>query len=276
VAVEANTRYPVFDAQHLEAIAKVLADTETGLTGTELGHLLANSKIPDTDPDLAKSKRLYNALVTFQNQHQIGNHVLVFIQAAMNPVSYTECPDKFRVRKDGLNRVLSLSGMVLGEDGKVRPASRAETLDDALARANRLQGTLRQRKVHADILEFCNAEILQENYFHAVLEAMKSITAKIRKLSSLDGDGADLVDAAFGGAKAGTSVLAINDLGSKTRIGEQNGFASLLKGLYGLVRNPVAHEPKVEWDEMTEQDAIDILTMISLVHRKLDKAKKRT
>lgn len=33
----------------------------------------------------------------------------------------------------------------------------------------------------------------------------------------------------------------------------------------------LAHDPKVEWD-MTEQDALDILTMISLVHRKLDQA----
>jgi uncharacterized protein (TIGR02391 family) len=46
---------------------------------------------------------------------------------------------------------------------------------------------------------------------------------------------------------------------------------NLLKGLYGTIRNPLAHDPKVEWD-MTEQDTLDILTMISLVHRKLDQA----
>jgi hypothetical protein len=33
----------------------------------------------------------------------------------------------------------------------------------------------------------------------------------------------------------------------------------------------MAITPKIEWD-MSEQDALDILTMISLVHRKLDKA----
>ena len=46
---------------------------------------------------------------------------------------------------------------------------------------------------------------------------------------------------------------------------------NLLKGLYGTIRNPMAHNPRVEWD-MTEQDALDILTTISLVHRKLDQA----
>jgi uncharacterized protein (TIGR02391 family) len=46
---------------------------------------------------------------------------------------------------------------------------------------------------------------------------------------------------------------------------------NLVKGLYGTIRNPLAHNPKAEWG-MTEQDALDILTMISLVHRKLDQA----
>jgi uncharacterized protein (TIGR02391 family) len=54
---------------------------------------------------------------------------------------------------------------------------------------------------------------------------------------------------------------------------EQRGFVSLLKGLFGTIRNPLAHDPKIEWD-MNEQDALDILTMISLVHRKLDRARR--
>jgi uncharacterized protein (TIGR02391 family) len=120
------------------------------------------------------------------------------------------------------------------------------------------------------VLRFCNAEILQENYFHAVFEAMKSITAKIRRLSGLTGDGADLVHDAFG-QKYGPPLLAINPLLTETQRGEQNGFLNLLKGLYGTIRNPLAHDPKVEWD-MSELDALDILTTISLVHRKLDQA----
>jgi uncharacterized protein (TIGR02391 family) len=53
--------------------------------------------------------------------------------------------------------------------------------------------------------------------------------------------------------------------------GQRRGFVGLLKGLYGTIRNPPAHKSKIEWD-MTEQDALGILTTISLVHRKLDLA----
>jgi uncharacterized protein (TIGR02391 family) len=124
------------------------------------------------------------------------------------------------------------------------------------------------------VLRYCKAELLQENYFHAVFEATKSIAAKIRGLSGLASDGAELAQGAFGLPKDGTPpLLAVNDLRTDTDRGEQRGFANLLVGLFGTVRNPLAHNPKAEWT-MDEQDAMDILTLVSLIHRKLDQARK--
>jgi uncharacterized protein (TIGR02391 family) len=101
---------------------------------------------------------------------------------------------------------------------------------------------------------------------------MKSIAAKIRTLSCLQSDGADLVQQAFGQSQSGPG-LAINPLLTETDKGEQRGFVNLLIGLFGTIRNPLAHNPKIEW-EMSEQDALDILTIASLIHRKLDKAQR--
>jgi uncharacterized protein (TIGR02391 family) len=123
------------------------------------------------------------------------------------------------------------------------------------------------------VLRFCRAELLQKNYFHAVFEAMKSIAAKIRHLSGLTSDGASLVQETFGMAGGKKPVLAINSLQTETDLGEQRGFANLLVGLFGTIRNPTAHNPKIEWD-MSEQDALDMLTTASLIHRKLDRATK--
>jgi uncharacterized protein (TIGR02391 family) len=266
-------RIPPFDAQQLTAIAKILADTEKGLTGTEIGYLLGDSKIPDTSPEMTKWKRLSNAFINYQNERQFGNHVVVFINRAMNPVQYTKRPDVFTFRQHELNVVLALCGMRVGDDGKIRWAEKAKHLTEALERANRLHGALVLRKVHEDVLTFCRAELLQENYFHAVFEAMKSIASKIRSISGLTSDGAQLVQEAFTPSAGLSSILAINGLTTETEKGEQRGFANLLIGLFGTIRNPLAHTPKIEW-EMTEQDALDILTTASLVHRKLDKAKR--
>lgn len=273
MAVTYKQRVDPFSPERLEAISRILGDTERGLTGSEIGHLLAQTKIEDPTPTMTKWKRLYNAFAEFQNRELVGNHVVVFLTRAMDPAKYTTDLDRFRWRRDQLNPVLAFCGLSLGEDGKIRRVQAAATLNEALERANRVQAILRQRAVHADVLAFCNAEILSENYFHAVFEAMKSITSKIRTIAGLTTDGSTLVDEAFSFGKAGTPILAINALDSETLKGEQRGFVSLLKGLYGTIRNPLAHNPKIEWD-MTEQDALDILTMISLVHRKLDTARR--
>ncbi len=85
-----------------------------------------------------------------------------------------------------------------GDDGKIRRSTKAENLSEAMRRASQLHDALSSRSVHEDVLRFCRAELLDENYFHAVFEAMKSIAAKIRDLSGLQLDGADLVRQAFG------------------------------------------------------------------------------
>jgi uncharacterized protein (TIGR02391 family) len=267
-------RIPCFDPQKLESIARVLGETNEGLKGPEIEYLLVQCKMADPTPEQTKWKRLFNAFAEAQNRHQLGNHVIMLINRAMNPVNYTTNPQRFAKRRDQLNVVLAFSGYIIGDDGQVRRASKVANLDDALKRASRLHAALVNRGVHADVLSYCRAELLQQNYFHAVLEAVKSIASKIRSLSGLQSDGADLIQAAFGLRKDGSlPLLAINELKSDSDRGEQRGFANLLIGLFGTIRNPLAHNPKVEWP-MEENDALDILTLVSLVHRKLDRVRK--
>jgi uncharacterized protein (TIGR02391 family) len=265
----------VFNPQQLEAVARILADTDAGLKGSQIAYLLRDCKIPDVSQDMTKWKRLFNAFVEIQNRWHFGNHVLMFINRAMDPVAYTGTPEVFASRQAQLNSVLSFCGMAVGDDGKVKRAAKARDLDDAIARADRLHKTLATRNVHSDVLKFCRAELLDKNYFHAVFEAMKSIASKVRTLSGLTSDGADLVQQAFGTVGGRMPLLVINSLATETERGEQRGFVNLLIGLFGTIRNPAAHNPKIEWD-MSEQDALDILTMASLVHRKLDKVQRST
>lgn len=46
---------------------------------------------------------------------------------------------------------------------------------------------------------------------------------------------------------------------------------NLLKGLFGTFRSPTAHAPKITW-AIAERDALDLLTLVSLLHRRLDQA----
>jgi len=104
-----------------------------------------------------------------------------------------------------------------------------------------------------------------------VFEATKSVADKIRKKSGLTTDGARLVDEAFGFRAGSHPVLAFNTLQTETEMSEHRGLVNLLKGLFGTFRNTTAHAPKIKWI-IKEQDAFDMLTLTSLLHRRLDEA----
>ena len=51
-------------------------------------------------------------------------------------------------------------------------------------------------------------------------------------------------------------------------------FATLMNGMFSTFRNPAAHAPKVAW-ATSRSDALDMLTLASMLHRRLDKADVR-
>ena len=128
----------------------------------------------------------------------------------------------FEDRKAGINRALSFAGIELGEDSKLRAVTSATTITEAAARAGRLRAELQRREVHAEVLKACRSELLEENYFHAVLEATKNLADRIRSLSGLTSDGSDLVNQALG-TRDGTLVLAFNSLRTMSEESEQRG-----------------------------------------------------
>jgi uncharacterized protein (TIGR02391 family) len=168
-----------------------------------------------------------------------------------------------------LNRALAFSGLAITAAGELVTTDAVQTLHEAARRANELRADLVSRNVHADVLRFCKAELVADNYFHAVLEATKSVADKLRNKAGISEDGAKLVDLTLCG---NAPRLAINDLATESQRSEQSGFANLVKGTFGMFRNPTAHEARMLW-VMTKQDAEDLLSLVSLMHRRLDAAR---
>ena len=263
--------HPSFNEPNLQAIADIMGDTGSGLTGSEIARYLRECGIPDPEPSMTKRHRLYTALAAKQNTDRCANNILKFITHVMHPVRHVQNGDYFETQRGKLNTVLAFSGLSLGEDGQLRQIDTARTLPQAEATARALRKALVERKVHADVLTFCRAELLVDNYFHAVFEAAKSLAEKLRQKTGLASDGAALVDAALGIGQAGTPRLAFNSLTTPSEVNEHNGLISLIKGVFSAFRNTTGHAPKIHWT-ITEQDALDILTTISLLHRRLDSA----
>jgi uncharacterized protein (TIGR02391 family) len=253
----------------LEAICRALGSIRDGLSGTDINKYLNDCKIDNPTPDITKWKRMVSALD--QKQHYAGNSkdILKFIQLSIHPSRFLSFgSDYFTEVVTSVNQPLSFIGLEYGTDGKFRNIVASKTIDNAQKRANTLLQKLEQREVHSDIYKYCKAELLADNYFHAVFETTKGVADRLRYLANLKTDGGALVSEAFSSTKP---ILIINNFTNETDISEHKGFSNLLIGFFGMFRNTTAHVPKTNW-VMTEQDALEIMTIASLCHRKLDKS----
>lgn len=255
----------------MAGVAQVLADTQDGLKGSEIGQLLERLEIEDPGAGITKWKRLEEAFVRRQNQDGHPQRIITFIRRVMEPSKYVHRPELFTLRQDQLNEVLTFVGLRVDEKGVVRRGAQSSTLDEASRNATSLRAELRRRDTHDEVLRYCTVELLKKNNFHASLEATKSVFGRVRQMSGLGGDGATLIDAALSLGKSGEPVIAINDLASQTDRDEQAGFANLIKGLAGMFRNPVAHDPRV-LRTVTDTQLLELVTSLSMVHRRLDAA----
>ena len=265
---------PPFNPAIVEGVSEVLGDTDRGLTGREIGSMLALCRVPDIDSTNTKRIRLYHALLDKQYESRSGKCVVAFIVSTMAPSRYRNDPASRTWRQDNLNEVLVHDGLGVNDEGKVfrLKDGKAATLNEAARRVNTIRTELRRRNTHPDVLRYCTDEILLKNNFHAVLEAAKSIPDRIRVLTSLTHDGAGLVQASL--TNASGPRITINVGQSQTDRSEQAGFANLVIGLLGLYRNPIAHVPKIT-RTITDDELYEAFATFSMVHRRLDGARHR-
>ncbi len=254
----------------LRRICDVLGDTGTGLTGREIGELLYEAKIEDLG-EMTKRHRLYEAMRARQERDGASNAVLRALEIALNPAGFLSEPGRFEVWQEEISQALRFAGLEIDDSGHITVLSKpATTLSEARKRANRFKESLRDRGVHASVIASCSSEIADENYFHAVFETAKGLADRIRDISGLSEDGTTLVDRAFGRGRT-LPMVAFNRLETQTDASEHDGYANMLRGLFGAFRNTTAHRPKVSWP-IAEQDALDMMSTASLLHRRLDSA----
>lgn len=219
----------------------------------------------------SKKDRLRFAL-TFQFKRSGNNGVLQLIQTLVDPITFTGNPEMFRSFCSGLNQILWFYGVEYRDDGNFHIVDPTRTLSEAEQRASALNNKMASRRIHHEVSKYCKAEYMKENYFHAVVEAYKGLAERIRELTGLTSDGIELITQSFELPPKESGrypKLAFNTLCTETERNEHNGFLDLLKGCTRMFRNPMSHTPKIKWHREVD-DAVDCLTLISLLHFTLD------
>ncbi len=255
-------KIPSLPEGQIEVLARLLGECGSG---TDITRVLNDRRLVDASGESTKWRRLYWVFLDSQRKHGCANQIFDFIQSFLIPARFAGRSEEFETQRRELNTILAFSGIEYGADGKFRRCEAAQTLDEALKRVRTIRAKFHGRRIHPEVLKYCRTELLQDNYFHAVFEATKGLAQRIRDLSGIDLDGAALLDRVF---SLEQPLLAFSTLKTETEKSEHKGFAALLKGCFAAVRNPLAHEPKILWEG--EDDAADYLSLISLLHRKLD------
>jgi uncharacterized protein (TIGR02391 family) len=269
----AKIHYPMWPPGVVETVCKVLAATSwPGLSGAEIDRLLYMRGFENVAAGATKWRRLEAAMQTRQQRDRASNCLIQFITDAMEPSRYVDDPNRFSALRDSLTEALALVGLKITERGKVGVAKRATTLDEVSKLVGRLHTELTRRGVHDEVVRYCNEELIRKSLFHAVFEATKGLAARLRMLSGSTLDGSDLVNHCFG-AKSADPLVRINPYITESDRSEHSGFANLLRGVFGTFRNPPAHSARATADwTITEADTLDLFSLLSFVHRRLDKA----
>lgn len=253
---------PALPEGQIEALARLLGDCGSG---SDITRVLQGRGMADNSGESTKWRRLYAIFLEHQALDGCANRVLDFVRSFLTPARFVGRAKEFEAQRAALNTILAFSGLEYRASGEFGRIAAVRTLGEAEARVRTIKSKFHGRSIHPEVLKYCRAELLQENYFHAVFEAAKGLAQRIRELAGVDADGAALVDLVF---SVDRPLLAFNSLKTETERSEHKGFAALLKGCFAAVRNPSAHVPKVLWQG--EDDAADHLSLISLLHRKLD------
>lgn len=248
---------------HMTALSQALGDH---MTGSEITKLLHQCGISDNSGQSTKWRRLEYAFIERQIQDQSANAILNFVKEVLQPVKFINKQQEYEDFMLDVNQVLMMVGIEVSRDGALRYVARAETIDQVKRRTENLRKSLLQRSVHTRVLKYCVDELLQENYFHAVFEAAKSLSDRIREMTGMSEDGSKLFDKAF---SCKDPWLAINRLSTESERNQQNGLKEMLHGITHLVRNVTAHEVKIKWI-VEEKEALEILNTISFLHNYLD------
>ena len=269
------------DERQLKAICGVIAHTSNGFTKTELGRLLSECRISVADDgsrtygnglayQFGNNKRdwLYNCFAEEINKSHSTQKVFLFIEKAMNPISFTgeDSRHHYSYLMDELNKILVLIGLSIDKEGILSEVKRASTLDETDRRVNGLKQQLYHRAIHSEVTRYCIKDYLRKDYYDAVFEAAKGLAERVRSISGLTDDGGKLFQTAF---STKDPYVFMNAMKTDSEKNEFIGLGKLLESITNLLRNPAAHTPKINW-KTDETKALDALTLISIAHKYLD------
>lgn len=252
-----------FSLSALEALSKIIGDR---YTGTEISELFNKAGFPDIVHDSSTKWRfVYATFQDFQKMHDGNFRIVKVIQTLCDPQEFFGYPDYHEAMLKSVNEILAFNNLKVDENGKVMiSSSNSPKLRKTISRVEELFDS---RSYHYEVRKHARNLFVEEKYFHAVFECCKAFDKYVQDKSKINKSGFSLMSESL----SVKGPLKLNGQTTDSEIDEQQGIMHLCMGLSSAVRNVKAHEPALEWP-ISEEDALDILSLISFLWRKIDSA----
>lgn len=258
------------DKQDIEAISKILGEE---LTGSKITDMFKDLGFKDHDIERGfpwtKWRRINESTVEIWAENNNVRPLFNVIEYVSKPSRYVNNPEAWNSLLKSINSILIFKGYELKDDGHVYQTKVVKTFNEAQNRLKSLTEEINTLNLHLYVTRFCTEELLKKNYFHAVFEASKGLFDRIRLLSGLTSDGQKLIDEAFNFKKQPLIMIRGNKLYTQDEKNQYYGLINSIKTCLYLYRNHQAHTPRI-YDELSLNDAIRGLMLISLTHELLD------
>ncbi|MGU7966352.1 TIGR02391 family protein [Streptococcus suis] len=248
----------------LEALTTQLSDA---LSHKEISQMFIDLRLPKIDIG-NRQVRLYNSVISISNITQSDYSWKKITEYIAQKRMFSLNKNQWEEFKLSLNKILVFEGLELNDSGKLQQTERATTYTDASERFSKLYPKLELLDIHRDTLKYCQEELLEENYFHAVFEASKGLFHKIRSMTGSSLDSARLIDQCFN-IKNPVVIINGNKLQTLDEQSDYKGLYNLLFSIAHLYRNSKAHKLKY-YNPDSINDAITAFSMLSLAFKFLD------
>jgi uncharacterized protein (TIGR02391 family) len=255
------SKFKPFSLSALESLAKIIGDR---YTGSEITELFTKADLPGIVHDgSTKWRFVYASFKELQKTHYGDYKIIKVIQVLCGSQEYIGNQEHHRTILDLVNEILAFNRLKVNDEGiVVVPESITPQLRQSVSRVEKLFDS---RNYHYEVRKHARDLFVDEKYFHAVFECCKAFDKYVQSKSLISASGFSLMSKAL----SIEGPLKVNGQSTESEIDEQKGVMHLCMGLSSAVRNIKAHEPVLEWP-ITEEDALDILSLISFLWRKID------
>src|SRR5690606_1892231 len=134
----------------------------------DISRHFADMGIKDTSGESTKWRRLCATFKHYQARDGGASRLLDFTRRLLEPSRYVNRQEAFEDARQAINAHLAFAGLEYRPDGNFSVIEAATTIDEAHKRLNTINSKFKGRRIHAEVSKYCKAELLQDNYFHAV------------------------------------------------------------------------------------------------------------